>query len=112
MIGYILRPIYPYLEFVINKDYIAKILCINKDKPEFKCNGKCHLRNEIKKQTNEDNEPLLPFRNQIQENILLWFHPFFDDYITELLNSSSNRYSNYIKIYYYQSFYYFFHPPE
>lgn len=112
MIGYILRPVYPYLDYVINKEYIAKILCINKDKPELKCNGKCHLINEIKKQATEENKPLFPFGNQIQENILLWFHPFFDNYLTDLLNSSYNRYSNYIKIYNYLSFYYFFHPPD
>lgn len=35
--------------YLINYDYIANVLCINKDKPELKCNGKCHLNKELKK---------------------------------------------------------------
>ena len=45
-----LRPIQPYVEYVLNQDYIAEFLCINKDKPELQCNGKCHLVKEIEKQ--------------------------------------------------------------
>jgi hypothetical protein len=41
------------LEFRVNRDYIAEVLCVNKDKPQLQCNGKCHL----KKQLEKDNEP-------------------------------------------------------
>ncbi|WP_298238620.1 hypothetical protein [uncultured Algibacter sp.] len=51
-----LRPIQPYVEYVLNQDYIAEFLCINKDKPELQCNGKCHLVKQIKKQ--QEQEPL------------------------------------------------------
>jgi|LakMenEpi03Aug12_release.lakeMendotaPanAssembly.Ray.scaffolds.fasta_scaffold722501_1 hypothetical protein len=37
-------------DYLLNRDYIAKILCINRDKPEMKCNGKCHLAKQLKKQ--------------------------------------------------------------
>ncbi|MDB2462592.1 hypothetical protein N9W61_00595 [Algibacter sp.] len=50
-----LRPIQPYVEYVLNQDYIAEFLCINKDKPELQCNGKCHLVKELEKQ--QENEP-------------------------------------------------------
>lgn len=40
-------------EFRVNRDYIAQVLCINKDKPQLHCNGKCHL----KKQLEKDNQP-------------------------------------------------------
>ena len=50
-----LRPIQPYIEYVLNQDYIAEFLCINKDKPELQCNGKCHLVKQIEKQ--QKNEP-------------------------------------------------------
>ncbi|TWO33707.1 hypothetical protein E1J38_002725 [Seonamhaeicola sediminis] len=49
-----LRPIQPYVEYVLNQDYIAEFLCINKDKPELQCNGKCHLAKEIKKQQEQE----------------------------------------------------------
>ena len=51
-----LRPIQPYLEYILNQDYIAEFLCVNKDKPELQCNGKCHLAKELKKQ--QEKEPL------------------------------------------------------
>ncbi|SNC74582.1 hypothetical protein SAMN06265337_2442 [Hymenobacter gelipurpurascens] len=34
----------------LNQDYIARVLCINRDKPQLKCNGRCHLRKELKAQ--------------------------------------------------------------
>ncbi|MBK8564320.1 MAG: hypothetical protein IPN76_13525 [Saprospiraceae bacterium] len=33
--------------FKLNQDFIAKTLCINRDKPEKKCNGKCQLTKKI-----------------------------------------------------------------
>ena len=50
-----LRPVQPYVEYVLNQDYIAEFLCINKDKPKLQCNGKCHLVKELEKQ--QKNEP-------------------------------------------------------
>ena len=44
-----LRPIAPFVEYAINYDYISKVLCINKDKPEMNCNGKCQLMKELEK---------------------------------------------------------------
>lgn len=37
-------------DYLLNKDYIAKVLCVNRDKPAMQCNGKCHLAKELKKQ--------------------------------------------------------------
>ena len=49
-----LRPIAPFVEYAINYDYISKVLCINKDKPELNCNGKCQLMKELKQQEEDD----------------------------------------------------------
>lgn len=40
--------------FELNKDYIAKTLCINRDKPAMKCCGKCYLRKQLKKVDDND----------------------------------------------------------
>lgn len=37
-----------YTEYIINKDYIAKVLCINQDKPKIGCEGKCALKKQVK----------------------------------------------------------------
>ncbi len=53
-----LRPIQPYVEYFLNQDYIAEFLCINKEKPELECNGKCHLVKELEKQQGNDSSSL------------------------------------------------------
>ncbi len=49
-----LRPVQPYLEYALNQDYIAEFLCVNKDKPQLQCNGKCHLAKQIEKQQEQE----------------------------------------------------------
>ncbi|WP_197474525.1 hypothetical protein [Tenacibaculum ovolyticum] len=49
-----LRPVAPFVEYVINYDYISKVLCINKDKPKLQCNGKCQLMQKLEKQQDDD----------------------------------------------------------
>jgi hypothetical protein len=34
-------------EFRLNQDYIAKNLCINRNKPKMHCNGKCQLMKKL-----------------------------------------------------------------
>lgn len=41
--------------YELNKDYIAKNLCENRNKPEMKCCGKCYLRKQLKKVAQNDN---------------------------------------------------------
>lgn len=44
------RPIVPLINFAVNQDYIADFLCINSDKPELECNGKCYLMKKLQNQ--------------------------------------------------------------
>jgi hypothetical protein len=39
--------------FQVRKDYIAKNLCENRDKPKSNCCGKCFLRKQLKKADNQ-----------------------------------------------------------
>jgi hypothetical protein len=39
-------------DYALNKEYIARTLCINKAKPAMHCNGKCHLRKQLQKEEN------------------------------------------------------------
>jgi hypothetical protein len=43
--------------FNYNKDYIAKNLCENRDKPHMKCCGKCYLKKKLNKVNDEQNRP-------------------------------------------------------
>lgn len=44
-------------DFYVNRSYIAKNLCINKDKPMMHCNGKCYLSKKLKQQEKQDQSP-------------------------------------------------------
>ena len=49
------KPILPVLEYVVLHDYIKNELCVNKNKPELECNGKCHLKKELAKASQSEN---------------------------------------------------------
>ena len=53
-----------YANYQINKDAITKIFCINKDKPKMQCNGKCHLKKELEKETKKDELPTNPVKEK------------------------------------------------
>jgi hypothetical protein len=36
-------------EYLVNREYISKVLCINKSIPEKHCDGKCHLKKQLEK---------------------------------------------------------------
>lgn len=36
--------------YQLNKEYIARVLCENRDKPELHCDGKCYLAKRLKAQ--------------------------------------------------------------
>jgi hypothetical protein len=44
------------LDYQWNKDYIAKQLCVNRGKPEMKCEGKCYLCRKLNKENKKDQE--------------------------------------------------------
>lgn len=45
----------PYLHYNLNKEYVAKNLCVNKDLPESTCQGKCYLKDQLKKSVTQEN---------------------------------------------------------
>ena len=58
----------PYVDYVLNYDYIKKELCENKDKPKMNCHGKCYLKKEIKKTQEEEEDPVMPnFKNVTED---------------------------------------------
>lgn len=59
------RPLVPIIEYHANYDYIANVLCENRDKPYLECNGKCYLEKQIKKanHTNHDHKSTIPLIN-------------------------------------------------
>jgi|AntAceMinimDraft_7_1070363.scaffolds.fasta_scaffold26169_2 hypothetical protein len=56
------RPIVPLIEYYANYDYIATVLCENRDKPYLECNGKCYLEKQLNKvnHTDHDHKSTIP----------------------------------------------------
>ncbi len=50
------KPVLPVVEYVVLYDYIKNELCVNKDKPELACNGKCHLAKELTHASDTDSD--------------------------------------------------------
>lgn len=51
-------------DYYINKDFIATTLCINKDKPQLHCEGKCQLKKQLEKEDKKEKSPLGSFKNK------------------------------------------------
>lgn len=73
-----------------NKNFIANYLCINKGKPELKCNGKCYLKKQIEQKTTNDTDTQIPPLIVERLSIVLFapneaadwsIHPLFEDKI-------------------------------
>jgi hypothetical protein len=67
----------PYIEYAIFKTYIAKNLCVNKDKPHSCCEGKCFREKQLKQinstheteTTNEKKSNKIPGTKEVKEFI-------------------------------------------
>ncbi len=55
-----LQPVMPLLEYNLNKEYIASVLCENRNKPELACNGKCYLNKQLEKSQEENHNHSVP----------------------------------------------------
>src|SRR5690554_6181912 len=44
-----------FIDFKLNQDYITKVLCINREKPQLECNGQCVLMQKMKKSQETEN---------------------------------------------------------
>ena len=67
LVFYLIRPVLPYVEYAVNKEYISKNLCANKDKPHNYCEGKCYLE----KQLTKSSDPLESNNDHNKKNILV-----------------------------------------
>jgi hypothetical protein len=71
--------------YEMNKDYISKNLCENRNKPKMHCNGKCHLRKQLAAQEKKENTPLsqnLKIKFEVQfcsETLALKFPQIVED---------------------------------
>jgi hypothetical protein len=107
----LVRPVIPVADYIINYDYITKVLCENKAKPVMHCNGKCHLMKELAK-TAEQDKPISPKKGSTAEIEILFFQPVpsftFQPFIVGVITKNSTSYNN---LYGYLNTGFIFRPP-
>lgn len=105
------RPVAPLIEYYANKDFFATVLCINKDKPELKCNGKCILMQKLKKAVQEESSSA-PVPKVNFEDYPIGFISSLITSLQQFPVTLSIGNSNYWDNYYFISGTDLFHPPQ
>ncbi len=78
--------------FQLNIDYIIETYCINKEKPEMLCNGKCHLANQLNTTPIDDTEPSSYVNSLFEAFVPVYFqeHPVLDYFKQYMLPIENN----------------------
>jgi hypothetical protein len=77
------RPLAPLLDYQVNRNFFAEVLCINKSNPELNCEGQCALILKLKKAYDDEAKPVAtPNSSKL------------DDYSSVAYISSINNFSN------------------
>ena len=108
----ILKPIFPVIDYVVNYDYIATVLCVNKAKPQMHCNGKCHLIKEMAKESESEKPISSDKKRGVSENENLFFqivHPF--ETLQDSYPTTTKMNLSYSNLYSYLNSNAVFHPP-
>jgi len=103
-----LRPVMPLANYLINQNYIAEFLCINKDKPELECNGKCYLAKQLKEASAKKEKNLPAIAMEEYPIGIMTFTVFETTQTSEPITKGNFQYNNHYK-YSYQNL--VFHPP-
>ena len=108
-----LKPILPVLDYIVNYDYISKVLCENKAKPELKCNGKCQLMKNLAKESEEEKPINSDKKNNLkQEAEVLFFQPVKSLVVEKIYFQKTTTISyNYSNLYSHLNSCSVFHPP-
>ena len=64
----VFRPLFPFVDYWMNKQYIATTLCENRDKPKMHCCGKCHLMKQLAQAADQDPKAPAPNRADAKES--------------------------------------------
>ncbi len=55
------------INFQINREYIVKNLCVNRDKPKSCCAGKCELKKQLAEDDKKQNIPANTFKDKSEK---------------------------------------------
>ena len=112
LIALILKPILPVVDYIVNYEYISKVLCVNKAKPMMHCNGKCHLMKELAKAADTENPKSSDKKQNSPIQEVLFFKEIKSFSIVSFSFSTESKInSSYLELYSYLNTNSVFHPP-
>ena len=108
----LLKPIIPVLDYVVNYEYISKVLCVNKEKPKLHCNGKCYLMKELAKNS-ESEDPISTNKKITSQETVVVFCQEINSFALSPLYFRQTKEANsaYSNLYSYKITNSVFHPP-
>ena len=66
-----------FIDFKINQDFIAEVLCINKAKPITVCEGQCYLSEQLKKaEEQEEKQAPVNLKERLEVNYYYAYSSF------------------------------------
>lgn len=109
----VFKPIVPLMEYIAFYDYFKNELCINRDKPQLECNGKCHLDKEMSKASDTD-RPISDKKDyRVQVETTLLFCLSIEGYdLFRHINFQSIVNLLYLNLYRFNTIDEMFHPPS
>ncbi len=64
-----------WVGFKLNQNFIARTLCVNRNKPEMHCNGKCFLAKKIAEAKERNASKEAPIPNPDEQKQIICFLP-------------------------------------
>ncbi len=74
-----------YIGYSLNKDYITKTFCVNKNKPAMHCNGMCHMMKEIKEHEQKESSPIGLIKEKLETLTCFSISPLLRIYQTHFI---------------------------
>ena len=71
------------IDFKINQDFIAEVLCINREKPMTMCNGKSYLSKQLKK-AEEQEKKQAPTSKKERLEVVYYFAKGSFDFLSNI----------------------------
>lgn len=108
----LVKPVIPVFQYAFDYKYISEVLCINKEKPELHCNGKCHLMKELAK-ASESEKPISSDKKSHNVEFEILFFEKLDSFEIEVASFQPQESvnSNYSNLYSRLNCSPIFHPP-
>ena len=100
------------MEYAAFYDYIKNELCVNREKPELKCNGKCYLMKKLAEASDSDSEKGNEKNHSLATEYSIVYFQEINSYISPFLKEQNEKVeSPYNKLYKFDYMGFVFHPP-